>query len=376
MASLRAGERVLNCLETEFLRPELPMGTRLPTIRQLSHRLRVCERTVQGVFDKLAQQGRIRCEVGRGTFFMGANGSRAAEWRIALGIPISGPAMNLPFLSGLNSGILQAAAKRFPPLMLVPRSCENRGCDSLVQSLVDDCSRVDGIILFPVWVSDEIRPIYERHGKPVVDINPPADGATANFVSPDYFESSRRIAEVWRQTGRRRILLLLGVSIQKSVSSRLRRFGVETGLGDELLNEEVRFKIARAKSYSEEDGYSAMQDILSRGGEIPDAVLCMGDLLALGVARAAREKGIRIPVEMSVVGGSGIDLSHSHHPCLTRTVQPLDKIGEAAVDMICQRLERRGNGTSSVAGRIFSTPWIGGETTRPEENELLHISDQ
>jgi DNA-binding LacI/PurR family transcriptional regulator len=100
----------------------------------------------------------------------------------------------------------------------------------------------------------------------------------------------------------------------------------------------------------------------------------MGDFLALGVVRAACEKGIQIPDEMSVVGGSGIDLSHSHYPCLTRTVQPLDKIGEAALDMVCQRLGKKGNGTSSVAGRIFPTPWIGGETTRPEENELLGLA--
>ncbi|MBI4025526.1 MAG: substrate-binding domain-containing protein [Verrucomicrobia bacterium] len=105
----------------------------------------------------------------------------------------------------------------------------------------------------------------------------------------------------------------------------------------------------------------------------PDAIYCAGDLLALGAVRALRERGLRVPKDVSVVGAAGVDLSGTLCPRLTATRQPLEQIGEELLAMLCQRIEQGG---AAVTGRILPMPFTGGGTTRPEENVLLGISNQ
>src|ERR1043166_2759635 len=66
----RPSERVFEYLLAEFDRPELKHGSRLPTMREIANRLGVSQPTVQGVFRKLADEGRIVTKVGNGSFLV------------------------------------------------------------------------------------------------------------------------------------------------------------------------------------------------------------------------------------------------------------------------------------------------------------------
>lgn len=361
----RPRERVLNYLNAEYTRPDAKGGSRLPTIRQLAQQLKVSDRTVLSVFRKLNQEGRIRSRVGQGTFLVSRPSGAKQEFRIAINMADAPPPYD-EYTHRIYAGILRGLAD-LPSLSLIARNVETIGQN------VD--ANVDGLILFPVRVRDQIRVKYEQIGKKVVDINPPSESATANFVSADYFESSRKLAEVWRETGRQHILLLLGFKLEESVSGRLRRYGIEAGLGHDLQNGTVTFRFEEAGHpfYLEEAGYATMQRILARAENRPDAVLCMGDFLALGVVRAATEAGLKVPEDISIVGGTGNDLTHSRCPLLTRSAQPMVKLGEEAIKMIWQRLIAEGVASNSVAGKILAAPFVGGGTTRPEENRFLSI---
>jgi DNA-binding LacI/PurR family transcriptional regulator len=58
-------------------------------------------------------------------------------------------------------------------------------------------------------------------------------------------------------------------------------------------------------------------------------------------------------------------------PLLTRTRQPFEKLGEELIALACQRIE---GDNISLPGRVLPTPFIGGGTTRKEENDLLGIT--
>jgi DNA-binding LacI/PurR family transcriptional regulator len=73
----------------------------------------------------------------------------------------------------------------------------------------------------------------------------------------------------------------------------------------------------------------------------PTAVLAMSDAMAIGVLRAARELGLRVPEDLSVVGFDDIDISQHTNPPLTTVHQPIRQKGESAVRLLLAVVERR-----------------------------------
>jgi DNA-binding LacI/PurR family transcriptional regulator len=73
----------------------------------------------------------------------------------------------------------------------------------------------------------------------------------------------------------------------------------------------------------------------------PTAVLAMSDAMAIGVLRAAREMGLRVPEDISVVGFDDIDISQHTNPPLTTVHQPIRRKGESAVRLLLAVVERR-----------------------------------
>lgn len=72
----------------------------------------------------------------------------------------------------------------------------------------------------------------------------------------------------------------------------------------------------------------------------PTGVLAMSDAMAIGVLRAARELGLRVPEDLSVVGFDDIDISQHTNPPLTTVHQPIRQKGEMAVRAVLSAINR------------------------------------
>ena len=81
---------------------------------------------------------------------------------------------------------------------------------------------------------------------------------------------------------------------------------------------------------SEDSGYAAAQALLAR--KLPfDAVFAASDQMALGVYEALRQRGLRVPDDVSVVGFDDLPQARWSSPPLTTVRQPLDDMGRLAV---------------------------------------------
>jgi alanine racemase len=87
-------------------------------------------------------------------------------------------------------------------------------------------------------------------------------------------------------------------------------------------------------------GSSAFQRAWATGIR-PTAVLAMSDAIAIGAMRAARELGLRIPDDLSVVGFDDIDLAAHVDPPLTTVHQPIRQKGADAVRLLLAEVEQR-----------------------------------
>ena len=83
--------------------------------------------------------------------------------------------------------------------------------------------------------------------------------------------------------------------------------------------------------------WGAVDTWLARHGP-PDALLCLSDDLALGAYRALRERGLRVPQDVALVGGDGLDDPFSPEPPLTTLAQPLPELCALAWSFLARRL--------------------------------------
>ncbi|MFG2941210.1 LacI family DNA-binding transcriptional regulator [Streptomyces sp. NPDC048282] len=93
-------------------------------------------------------------------------------------------------------------------------------------------------------------------------------------------------------------------------------------------------------AYSEEGGYQAAAKALARA-EPPTAVFAGADIAALGVLRAAEERGLRVPQDLTVTGYDNIYLSTIGRISLTTVDQSGDLTGQMSARLLLDRLGGR-----------------------------------
>jgi DNA-binding LacI/PurR family transcriptional regulator len=358
--SARPAERVLSYLTAEGGAAGLRAGERLPSVRQLAKRLQVSTATVQSVFQKLAEEGRIRSEVGNGSFWAVPPEGSPEVLRIGVNLPLlPKPALSV-WLQEIYGGMLHALLRHSRPVVLRPVSAGAASGDL-------DHEEVEGLIIFPGPGAEVLHAKWAESGVPFIHLNPPSETATSDFVSPDYYGASRHLGSIWEQTNRQRILLLMSPSPDLSVSVRLRCGGMVAGLGEAMGNR-VQLRIHRVDSGVRETGYETIREYFSDGSFRPDAVYCAGDALAQGVLEALAEAGVDVPREVSVVGGNGLGLAGDPLARLTAMRQPLTRVGEALVERLLQRIE---SGGASLPGVFLPIEFAPGDSTRSCENDRL-----
>ena len=126
-----------------------------------------------------------------------------------------------------------------------------------------------------------------------------------------------------------------------------RRIGIitgptESGLGrDRVLGATVRAREAGAErdlvvmkgDFTIESGAAAAERLLGRRDR-STAIFCFNDLMAIGAMNVARQRGLRIPGDLSVVGFDDILFARYTVPPLTTIAQPVREMGQETVRLL------------------------------------------
>jgi LacI family transcriptional regulator len=96
--------------------------------------------------------------------------------------------------------------------------------------------------------------------------------------------------------------------------------------------------------------------------ERPTAIFAFNDNMAIGTMQAARQLGLEVPRDLSVVGFDALDGSKIVTPTLTTIRQPLEEMGRLAVRLLLSVME----GQRSEAMRVeLATALVLGESAAP-----------
>jgi len=113
---------------------------------------------------------------------------------------------------------------------------------------------------------------------------------------------------------------------------------------DGVLKAATRYPDAEVQTGADVDsldgGRRATRTLLSANPGLT-AIVCVNDLMAVGAMREIRERGLRIPQDISVTGFDNIKLAQFCYPALTTVHIPRDQIGQNIIAVLMPNGETR-----------------------------------
>ncbi len=211
--------------------------------------------------------------------------------------------------------------------------------DDYVKTLLD--RGVSGIIFVSGMHSNidsdpgRYQALVER-GLPIVLVNGFVDGVKASFIATDDTAAVDIAVGYLSEMGHRDIGLALGQPRYVPVLRRIDGFRAAMRAHvDERLSDEDLDSLIACTVYSVEGGAAAAHHLLDRG---VTAIACGSDLMALGAIQAARQRGLQVPRDISVVGSDDSKLIEYTDPPLTTVRQPVAAIADAAAGALIDQI--------------------------------------
>jgi LacI family transcriptional regulator len=196
-------------------------------------------------------------------------------------------------------------------------------------------SQVTGaLLILPPEDGDDLVRLRDRRF-PFVLVDPrtppPRDIAA---VSAAHFAGGRRLMAHLVELGHRRVGIIGGPRKWLANDDRLAGYLAPLVEIDALPPAELtRFVVEPTTGH----GYAAAAELLDLPRR-PTALVAFNDKMAVGALRAAAERGLRVPEDLSIAGFDDIDVSRATQPMLTTVRQPLGEMGRMAVTLLMRML--------------------------------------
>ena len=173
----------------------------------------------------------------------------------------------------------------------------------------------------------------EKEQVPMVVIGRSASRSGVTSVSVDNFAGAFKAAEHLIELGHRDILHISAYHIRVSGNERMN--GYKSAMQQHGFKNKCWIEKAEITAQS---GYKVMTRVLKKG-RIPTAVLAYNDVCALGVMRAIKEHGLKIPEDIAVVGFDDIPIAAYFDPPLTTVRQPQQELGMRGAALLMNRVK-------------------------------------
>lgn len=204
-----------------------------------------------------------------------------------------------------------------------------------IQNLID--SMAMGIIVAPV--SKDVTEIDRMcHGRvPVVYLGGRVSDEKDNFVAADGVAGAEIALSYLTELGHRNIALICDNIKSASRNSKLIAYKEKMKA---LGRPELIFSETEPTADIIESGYRQAKKMLACGQGV-SAVFVVKDIMAIGVMKAIREAGLRVPEDISVIGYDGIDAAALPMIELTTVAQPRREMAAKVIEILLRHVEDR-----------------------------------
>jgi LacI family transcriptional regulator len=188
---------------------------------------------------------------------------------------------------------------------------------------------VEGII-FAAMYHREVHVPRDAFRLPLVLVDCFSGNCPARSVVPDEINGGFSATKLLLDKGHRRIAMIN--ADEKYPAAQGRFEGYRQALNKFRVR--VDLLLVKVGGWWQDDGYENALALL-QPKEIPTAIFCASDRIAMGAYDALKEKGLRIPEDVSVVGFDNQELLAAHsRPPLTTVAIPYFEMGSWAIDQL------------------------------------------
>lgn len=247
-------------------------------------------------------------------------------------IGLLAPNITDPFFVEMVRGVEQAAAGAGYGL-LIARQHHLTEQQQYLGLFTHGC--VDGLVLVAIGIRRQYLDSLLEERLPFAVIQQDLGMSAPTFITDNY-TGARAMGEHLIEHGFRRIAFIAGSDDTPDSADRLR------GLGDALRDHgrSMADTLLARGDFSHASGYRAAAQLLDLP-QPPDAIFAANDQMAVAAIEVARDRGLRIPEQLAVVGFDDTDLARFITPRLTTVRQPLRDMGRLATEAVIEALERR-----------------------------------
>ncbi|WP_299625261.1 LacI family DNA-binding transcriptional regulator [uncultured Tateyamaria sp.] len=200
----------------------------------------------------------------------------------------------------------------------------------------------DGLLLIGYDRDPSVYAYLERQNIPVLVAWAFSKQDPQTAIGFDNCASMTRLAQKVLDLGHRRIGVISGMN-KGNDRAQQRLQGIKDAIASNGLPAESLNIIET--TYEIESGAVAFDQVMDVDA-VPTAVMCGNDVLAVGALQRARERGLRVPDDVSITGFDDIELARIVTPTLTTVHVPHREMGRKAAVALVEMVENGGAGAS------------------------------
>ncbi|GIU46382.1 transcriptional regulator [Shewanella colwelliana] len=319
-------------------------GVSLATVsRVMNKNAKVSEKTAQKVQDAMKQLGYRPNAIAQ---------SLASNRSNSVGILVS--ELHGPFYGSMMSGI-EAELRTAEKHVIIAaghseEALEKEGIEFLISR------RCDALILHVEAVSDEYLVELVKGDIPIVLINRYIAEIADHCISLNNELGGYYATKALLEKGHRQFAYISGPSWKMDAQERLK--GHQRALKE--FNVSYNDALTYEGDYQETSGSQGTSYLLEQSRPFT-ALVCANDEMALGAMTVLREKGIRVPDDISLMGFDNIFFSQFIHPKLSTVDYPIKQMGKMAA---CWTLKHTFNQAEHDITHIFTPSVVIRDSTQ------------
>lgn len=193
--------------------------------------------------------------------------------------------------------------------------------------------RIDGIILLPVGADAASLPPFLGTDTPLVCLDRRLPGARFDLAIVDNHRGCELAVRHLAEFGHERIAI---VTAHDRTVSLERIAGFRDALEKNGIGERPEY-VRRGVDARQKSGYTQTLVLLDLTPP-PSAIFVTNQLLVLGALTAIRERGLRVPDDISLIGFDDTIYTELLDPPLTTIAQPTTELGRRAAELLMDRV--------------------------------------
>lgn len=228
--------------------------------------------------------------------------------------------------------------------------CNTQNDPDKIQDYLDMLlkKRVDGILIMCSEYNESSKVLFNGINTPMVVMDWGPDDGKSDRIIDHSFEGGYIATKHLIENGHTKIGFITG-NLDKT-TARQRYEGALKALNEFGLT--VNENWVLNGNFEAEGGFECMKHILTQS-DIPTAVFCASDRMALGALSAISLAGLKVPQDISVIGYNNTHTSAYYPPPLTTVHQSKKRFGREALALLMSRIEHKEDASNPKTLEFF-----------------------